>query len=131
MSPPVRDSDSNNNTSLFKFTNLLGTPDPGLDFSSLISEAKPAAILVNECGDVESQMNKDRSYFYAYELVFQTDDESKNDVVNRSGDHSGSSQTMPATNTGQRPDMINLSLDKLCCFAETKDGSLLLATEKG
>ena len=121
-SPPVKDTNNNlaqnNNSSLFKFTNLLGAPDPDLDYSSLISEAKPAAILVNECGDVEIQMNQNHSYFYAYELVFQSD---HNSVSNKFINDNDRTDTM---NT-------NLNLDKLCCFAETKDGNLLLATEKG
>jgi hypothetical protein len=122
-SPPVKDTNNNhaNNSSLFKFTNLLGAPDPDLDYSSLISEAKPAAILVNECGDVEFQMNQNHSYFYAYELVFQSDYNQQNSNDSKS---ITDKDRLDASNA-------NLNLDKLCCFAETKDGNLLLATEKG
>jgi hypothetical protein len=126
-SPPVKDSNNNNNahtsnSSLFKFTNLLGAPDPDLDYSSLISEAKPAAILVNECGDVEIQMNQNQSYFYAYELVFQSDQ--SNQKYTNNSKSIADNDRLDTLNT-------NLDLDKLCCFAETKDGNLLLATEKG
>ncbi|RNA10918.1 hypothetical protein BpHYR1_043329 [Brachionus plicatilis] len=109
LSPPSKDT--NNNLSA---KNFLGpnTSSSDIDFCSLISEAKPAAILVNECGEIEIQMNKNHSYFYAYELVFHSDNKDDMDQVLNQAENS-------------------INGDKLCCFAETKSGSLLLATQKG
>ncbi|CAF0711680.1 unnamed protein product [Brachionus calyciflorus] len=109
LSPPSKDT--NNNLSA---KNFLGpnTSASDIDLCSLISEAKPAAILVNECGEIEIQMNKNHSYFYAYELIFHSDNKDDADQLSNQNDNS-------------------ISNDKLCCFAETRSGSLLLATEKG
>ena len=113
------DHDLNNNN-----TNRLATPCVGHEQSvtslfSIISEAKPAEIIVNECGEVELQMNKENhKYYMAYELIFQ--------VNNR--------ESMSNVNAGISDYSHNHShmfTDKLCCFAETKKGSLLLATDKG
>jgi hypothetical protein len=115
VSPPGKDS--NNNLSAVggvKSSSFLSGSNSDFDFCSLISEAKPAAILVNDCGEIEIQMNKNHSYFYAYELIFHTDASSSSSTLNEFNQEAG---------------LINS--DKLCCFGETKNGSLLLATEKG
>ena len=104
--------DSNNNLTADK-SNFLAANSSAyseIDFCSLISEAKPAAILVNDCGEIEILKKENHSYFYAHELIFHTD--------------------------SNKDDMDTLLLnendkDKLCCFAQTKEGSLLLSTEKG
>lgn len=94
---------------------LLNSSTADIDFCSLISEAKPAAILVNDCGEIEIQMNKNHSYFYAYELIFHTE-----------GNREYVDQQTIAEN---KENLVNN--DKLCCFGETKNGSLLLATQRG
>ena len=108
-------NDTNNNTLLVKNPNFLSANSSSCsditDYNSIISQAKPAAILVNECGEIEIQMNKNHSYFYVYELIFRTDKE----------------DSVPKLIT----DPDNNFMDKLCCFTETNSGSLLLATEKG
>lgn len=85
---------------------------------SIISEAKPAEIIVNECGEVELQMTKENhKYYMAYELIFH---------VNNRDNHGCTS--FSEYSLSENPKNIS---DKLCCFAETKNGSLLLATDQG
>ncbi len=116
LKTPVDFNNNNNN-------NRLSTPCIDHEYSasslfSIISEAKPAEIIVNDCGEVELQMTKENhKYYTAYELVFQ--------VNNRVEGHNANCTSI------QEYSLTENYSDKLCCFAETKNGSLLLATDQG
>ena len=107
-------SDFNNN-------NRLSTPridheQSATSLFSIISEAKPAEIIVNDCGEVELHMTKENhKYYTAYELVFQVNNRVEAASYTSVSEYSISEKYA----------------DKLCCFAETKNGSLLLATDHG
>lgn len=107
----------------FNNNNRLSTPcidheQSATSLFSIISEAKPAEIIVNDCGEVELQMTKENhKYYMAYELIFQVNSK-------ESLGYSSIAEYSLAEN------QKHVS-DTLCCFAETKNGALLLATEKG
>jgi len=113
-------SDFNNNNSNRLSTPCIDHEHSASSLFSIISEAKPAEIIVNDCGEVELQMTKENhKYYMAYELVFQ--------VNNRADGHNANAN---CTSIQEYSLSENYS-DKLCCFAETKNGSLLLATDHG
>lgn len=109
-------NNNNNNSNPHRLaTPCIGHEQSATSLFSIISEAKPAEIIVNECGEVELHMNKENNKYYtAYELIFQMNNTREN-MSCMSSDYNSS----------------HMFTDKLCCFAESKDGSLLLATDKG
>ena len=111
----LRPKDSNNNLSTPYFEQEHSTTS----LFSIISEAKPAEIIVNDCGEVELQMTRENhKYYMAYELIFQVNNR---ESLGYSSIACEASLVDPSKNQS----------DKLCCFAETKNSSLLLATDRG
>lgn len=117
-------TDLNNNNSHNSY-NRLTTPcidheQSATSLFSIISEAKPAEIIVNDCGEVELQMTKENhKYYMAYELIF------------RMNNRPETTSSYSSVNEYSLADNQRDYADNLCCFAETKNGSLLLATDQG
>ena len=110
--------DHNNKQTQKLSTPCIGHEQSATSLFSIISEAKPAEIIVNDCGEVELQMTKENhKYYMAYELIFQ---------VNNKDSMGYSTVSEYSLSETQKH-----FTDKLCCFAETKNGSLLLATDQG